>query len=509
MSTDPTLSRRMFLRTALGGAVAIPLLPSLRPAHAGPLARQVRFVAMATQHGAVWGENMWPGDSMLTEDHDIGHIIRRGDLVGTAAGSDTVLSPVLTANSSRLTPAVLEQLNLLRGLDIPFYINHHTGGYLGNYGRNDSEFENPGVVPYHPTIDQIMAWSDGFYGDLSGVVQRSIHIGQQMSWGYANPSNPDPRSIDAMPTTWSAQQVFDSLFGGQEPEGAPRRLVVDKVLASYDNLRNGAFGPGRRLSLGDRDRLDAHMERLYELERRLGAVSDCTDVRGPTEDTAYHPGSYFESFDLPATFAYHQIWNETLALALTCGATRIATYNCLHTYEPYYGDWHQEVAHEGPYNPAAQQHLVDGQRRFFDEVFCDLCQRLDVPSESGDTVLHDSLLMWAQESGPMPHDPISLPVVTAGSAGGSWRTGQYVDYRHRETDVFGPSDPNPVAEAQRPGILYANLLSHICDTMGVDRADWEIPGNPGFGHYHLDWWPAEAWPAYVQDLTAGAMPLLT
>jgi hypothetical protein len=45
--------------------------------------------------------------------------------------------------------------------------------------------------------------------------------------------------------------------------------------------------------------------------------------------------------------------------------------------------------------------------------------------------------------------------------------------------------------------------------MGVDRADWEMPGNPGFGYYHLDWWPAEAWPGYVQDLTAGPLPLLT
>ena len=486
----------------------MPLLPSLRSAHAGPLGRQLRFVAMATQHGGVWGENMFPNDGMLTEQHDIGHTIRRGDLVGSASGSDTTLSPVLTAASSRLTPAVLAQLNLLRGLDIPFYINHHTGGYLGNYGRCNTEFEDPDFpVPYHPTIDQIMAWSDGFYGDLSGVVRRSVHVGQQMSWGYANPTQPDDQ-IDAMPTTWSAQELFDSLFGGQQPEGEPRRLVVDKVLASYQNLRGGAFGPARRLSVGDRDRLDAHMERLYELERSLNAVSDCADIQRPSEDTAYHPGSGFESLDLAATFAYHQIWNETLALALTCGATRIATYNCLHTYEPYFGDWHQEVAHEAPYNESAQQHMVDGQRRFFDEVFCDLCQRLDVPSESGDTVLHDSLLMWVQESGPMPHDPISLPVVTAGSAGGAWRTGQYVDYRHRESTLFGQGEYNAIAASQRPGLLYANLLGHICDTMGVARDLPVRAGNPGFGPYHLDWWPAESWPAYVQDLTSGPLPLL-
>jgi len=506
MSSHPSLSRRMFLRTATGGAVAMPLLPSLLPreAAAASLRAPLRFVALATQHGAVWGDRMHPGDHLLTDTTDVGHVVRRGDLVAQPDGADQVLSDVLRADAGRLTPQLLSQLTVLRGLDVPFYLNHHTGGYLGNFGRNDTDFENPGLVPYHPTIDQIMAWSDHFYGSLDGVVARSVHLGHDMSWGYANPSDP-ASPVQLVPSTWSVQGLFDGLFGSLDDTGPRRRLVVDKVLAHYQNLRDGAFGPGRRLSAGDRDRLDAHMERLYELERRLGAVADCRDVDRPPQDTEGHPGQNAGAPNVDEVYAYYELWNETLAAALVCGATRIATHNCLHQFEWVSGSWHHDVAHQS--HVASQQELlVRGHQRFFEHVFLDLCQRLDVPDIDGETVLHNSMVMWTQESGPVPHDPISMPVVMAGSAGGALRSGQYVDYRHRESDAFGHQHDTPIHAEQRPGLLYGHFLAHLLDTAGVPRSTWEIAHNPGFG-IHINDNPT-AWPTYVEDLAADPLPFL-
>ncbi|MEN0061289.1 MAG: DUF1552 domain-containing protein [Myxococcota bacterium] len=497
------MNRRMFLRTAGGAAVTIPVLGSLLPAHAAEPS-SIRFVAMATQHGGIWGEHMWPTDATLNETQDIGHTIRRGDLSWVEQGGDVVLSQVLTARGHHLTPSVRDQLALIRGVDVPFYISHHTGGYLGNYGRNDTEFETDNPVPYHPTIDQVMAWSEGFYGSLLGVTQRSVHIGHPMSWGYANPVA-QAGDIDPMPTTWHSTELFASLFGtGDASQGEDRRLVVDQVLESYRRLREGAFGPGRRLSQGDRTRLDAHMERLFEVERRLTALGSCGEVPQPPLDTDAHPGAPFESFDLEAVEAYHELWIDVLALALICGATRIATYNCLHTFEPWVGDWHQDIAHEAWVDLDAEQHLVRGHQRFFDQVFCELASRLDVPDSDGNTVLNNSLLVWMHESGPATHDMISTPVITAGGASGAWRTGQYVDYRNRESRALGQDEYNPIVVAQRPGLLHGQLLGSLLRAVGVPDHAWQRSENPGFGPHRND--SLNAWPRYVEQMANDPLP---
>jgi hypothetical protein len=500
------MNRRMFLRGAGGAALGIPFLGSLQPAFSASTYRSTRFVAMATQHGGLWNDRMWPGDAMLTETRDVGHVVRRGDLTPTYTGSDVALSPVLTASSARLTPAVLAEMNLVRGVDIPFYLSHHTGGYLGNFGRNDTEYESASPMPYLPTIDQVMAWSDSFYSPGSSFVQRSVHLGHQMSWGWSNPVNRSGR-VDPMPTTWSNLALFDTLFGGPVEPGEERRLVVDKVLESFHRLRDGAFGPGRRLSAGDRVRLDEHIERLYEVERKLASAVSCDVATRPTENTEWHPGAYFESMDLDEVYAYHELWNEVLALALICGATRIATYNCLHTFEPYVGDWHQEVAHEAWVSEQAVDRMVRGHQRFFDRVFVDLCHRLDVPDADGETVLHNSLLFWCQESGPTTHDSVSMPVIAVGSAGGALRTGQYVDYRDRDNlSIPAPWDDNPVILDHRPGLLYGQWLATCLEACGVPRSEWEVANNPGYGiHENTNW---DAWPAHVEAMGNDVLPFL-
>lgn len=499
------MNRRTFLRTAGGTAVACPLLGSLLPASAASAAAPLRFVAMGTPHGGIWGEHMWPSDDLLTEQRDVGHTIRRGDLASSLTGQDRVLSDVLTAHRDRLTPGLVAQMNLIRGLDIPFYIAHHTGGYLGNYGRNDGEFETDDPLPYLPTIDQVMAWSDVFYADLAGVVDRSLHLMLPMSWGWENPEAPGG-DVDEMPTRWSVHEVFDRFFD-TGPQGEDRRLVVDKVLESYRRLRDGAFGDGRRLSAGDRQRLDAHMERLYEVERRLSTIVDCGDPVRPPQDTQGHPGEDPGSFNLSATAEYYGLWNELLAMALICGTTRIATLNSWHTFEPYPGDWHQEVAHEAWVSEAAEQRLVLGNQRFFDQVFCDLCARLDVPDSDGNTVLHNSLLTWVQESGPLTHEATSLPVITAGSARGALRTGQYLDYRNRQNLSVSDGEPNPIHHAQRPGLLYGHWLADCLDLCGVQRSEWRIANNPGYGLHNNQ--NRSAWPAYVEALADDPLPFLT
>ena len=189
-----SISRRQVLRGAAGFALALPLLPSLLPRSAtaggaGPGRR--RFVAFATEHGGVWGANMFPGDGALTDTQAYaGRTIRRGSLAAAAQGDDAVLSPVLRAPSSALTPALLSKINVIRGLDHTFYIGHHRGGHLGNYAENDGNGTDGQVVQAspRPTIDQVLAWSQHFYPDLSTILERSMIVGEKISWGWSSPS---------------------------------------------------------------------------------------------------------------------------------------------------------------------------------------------------------------------------------------------------------------------------------------------------------------------------------
>ena len=51
---------------------------------------------------------------------------------------------------------------------------------------------------------------------------------------------------------------------------------------------------------------------------------------------------------------------------------------------------------------------------------------------SGGTLLDHSLVAWGQESGNVTHFAFSMPVITAGAAGGAIKTGSYCDYRNLE-----------------------------------------------------------------------------
>ena len=125
---------------------------------------------------------MFPSASLLTASQALysDHTVRSGALVPTTSGSDTVVSPVLRAPSSSLSAALVKKMNVLWGLDVPFYIAHNTGLHLGNYARNDGNGSDGKAVQAfpRPTIDQIMAWSPSFYSEpVRHPRARDGHVG--------------------------------------------------------------------------------------------------------------------------------------------------------------------------------------------------------------------------------------------------------------------------------------------------------------------------------------------
>jgi hypothetical protein len=509
------INRRMLLRGLGGFTLALPFLPSLdgRQALAGPIAGPRRFIALRTEHGGVLGGTMYPDAATLTQSLPYaGYNVRRGDLSLQVNNGAASLSPVLTAPSTRFTAALAAKMNVLRGLDLPYYIAHQRGGSLGNYSDTDS-------IPYQgkprPTCDQVLAWSPKFYDNLSSILTRSMVVGSdRLSWGYSNPMDPKASTIQALHAEDSSLTLFNKIYLPPPDPGPQRAPIVDLVLEDYKRLRNG----NRRLSDGDRKRLDDHLSRIDELERKLKVAGSCGAVNPPTKDsTSLYSGTFFRD---PAKHQeYWKLMNDVIVAGLVCDTSRIVTLHAgdmwdqssASWFSSYPGDWHHEVAHES-HKPDAQATLLAANQGFFELVFLDLMEKLDaVQDANGGTLLDSSLLFWTAESGPYTHDPISLPVVTAGGANGWLKTGSYADYGNVDV-VCHDGKTDPAGEVTHAGLYYNQFLGTAMQAMGLDPVDYEeIPG----GGYGVQFEETETWyPGYkkytdkVRSVAGEPLPFL-
>lgn len=519
MSNNQRLSRRLFLRGAGGALLAIPFLESVAGAQTSPQPR--RFVALATNHGGIRGTNMHPAQATLTQSLAFaGHQVRRGPLALSVANSVAKLSPVLSGSSGAFTARLAGKMNVLRGIDTPFYIAHSVGIHLGNTGQS-SNVPRPALE--RPTIDQVMAYSPNFYPSAPKV--RSVNAGfDTISFSRQNPS--DPMSpVQENPSMGSSLDVFAQIY--TPPTGpAPRRPVVDQVLADYRRVRSGA-----RISSQDRTRLDAHIARLADYEARLGAVQSCGAVATPTTDFAT---AHQNAGSNPALHA--QAWAlfmDMAVIAFTCDTTRIFTFPTFDTFSDYSGaDYHQEVAHRTqwdhplapPKDSAALQQVyaqdihVAAHQRFFEGVYLNLISKLDAVDDGTGTLLDSCLVAWTQESGIYTHDAVDSPIVLAGSAAGALSTGGFCDFRNTSRQgsngAPGPFPRWPDADTVEYGwfgLTWNQYYGTVLQAMGVQPSEYEETASGGYGPMFTDnsyGDPAVNWPESVRQAAHQMLPFL-
>lgn len=499
------LSRRMLLRGAGGFALALPFLPSLteRRAQAAPTGARPRLFWLGTDHGGAFDANMFPGDALLTNHANVvpGHAVASGRLAAAVAGGVASLSPILRASSSALTPRLVGKMNVIRGLDVPFYIAHNTGLHLGNFARNDNNGNDGAAVTakgMRPTIDQIMGSSGSFYTptDLAGTKLRSMVVnpGRQLSWAFSNPQQGTSSLVQSVQGATSSLQLFNTIFAGTTSMKT-RPPVADKVLQSYNSLRQS----NTRLSSADKTRLDAHIAMIAQLQSSLNAKLACTTPPTPTDDAERHQGLTKSDATILG-----QLWADVIAASFACDASRIGVFGWGDTsaFSDYRGnDWHQDVAHQW-FSMQPQAWLTQSYQAVFENVFLYLAQKLDQMDDgNGASVLDNTLMVWSQECGMASHDSYSIPVVTFGGAAGYFNTGLYVDYR-KVGETSAELTNNVSGYKSYLGVLYGQWLANVLQAMGVPRAEFELWKDaqgqtaPGFGTPYLT---TEGWtPPYAQ-----------
>lgn len=498
MNRSRPVSRRAILMGAGGFTLALPFLASLQPrsASARPLTPARRFVAIVSGHGGVWESNFFPADAMATESADYaGHTIRRGPLVRSEQDGVASLSPVLRASATDLSAALIGKMNVIRGIDSIIHIGHNAGGMLGNPNATD-DTTTAAQTTARPTVDQVLAYSEWFYGDLSTNLERSMLAGSSRSFGWSSPES-GTGEIQRVSGVHSPLELFHRIFvpNDDAEAGNQRPLVVDRVLEHYRTIRDG----NRRLSPADRQRLDDHMERIDELQRKLQVVVDCGDVVPPTVDNVDQWNPPYR-YDPTMHAQWYQAMNDVITAAFMCDTSRIAvlTLDDNSTFSPYEGDWHQDIAHLAAHQnlPAdisipglsdlPQNILAQSHQRVFEDVFVDLIRKLDVDDGTGQTLLDGSFVMWTQESGPATHECTNLPIVTAGGANGAITTGQVLDYRNLDRPYEDLVWGSPNAGLIGPDQLYVGLTLNqyyatILQSMGLPPEAYEETAGRGYG----------------------------
>jgi hypothetical protein len=506
------VSRRFVLK-GLGATVALPVLPSLltaseaRAQAATPLPC---FASFSTNHGGAWAANMFPtapsaGVQQMTY---AGRGAKRFPLAATRANGVATVSPILSAADTKLTPALLAKMFTVQGVDVPFYLAHNTGGALGNYARNDGNGSDGTLAQTNAqrrTIDQIMAWSNAFYPDLASVRQRVMITNGRASYNYANPATKSG-AIQEVTGLDTPNQLFDALF--PQTGAAPRAPIVDKVLASYQTLRASP-----KLSAADKTRLDDHMQRLAEVQRRFNTTITCGTVTRPGSpymsralgDVMYGAAT---ALDPVAHAQYEQALNDVIVLAFSCGVSRIAVNRIDLDFSNYAGDWHQEVAHTCQTDAGKQAIISASYQKVFEGVLVDLASKLDaVSTGTGTTLLDNCLLAWTQECGNVTHNSNSVPVIGFGGAAGYLTTGWHHDYR-------GPA-MSSTGEIEYAGLLWNQWLGTVLQAMRVPKSEYEVPatcgGYPDYNYAVLNWQQintATAWPPAIWAATTDVLPWL-
>jgi len=340
------------------------------------------------------------------------------------------------------------------GLDFKGVANHEPGMsamLTGGGGAN--------TLTGGRSLDQYVAAQvgvDSKFPSLDlGVATSAWGASNQTRMSYAGPGlyvAPDDKPMNVY------ERMFGPVFGGGQ-------LPVDKAMlrrkSVLDLLRGEIHDLRQMVGQQERIKLDAHLDALETVEKGLVSGGDCAKPEAPSLLNPKDNGSFPQLV---------KTQTDLMVLALACGMTQVASLQCSHTVSPVLFSWlgmtddHHALSHKPDSDPTGVQNFVLAER-WFAEQFAYLIQKLkDTPEPTGDGTLFDNTcVLWAKELGDgRMHDCLSVPFVLAGSAGGYFQTGKYLQFN---------------------GEPHQKLLVSVCHAMGLNNPTF---GDPSHGVGGLD-----------------------
>ena len=428
-----SLSRRAAL-TSFGSLAALPLLDAMfvRKARAAAPAYPRRFVVFFSSCGTI--APTWKP---------------------TGGERDFQLSPILAP----LEP-FRDQIVVIAGVDQQgggFGVGHQAGmgGMLTGSGLNPGPF-GTGSGPSSgwassPSVDQRIAnviGNDTAYKS----VELGVHVGAPDNLGrmcYAGSNRPLPPEDDP-------NRAFARIFANLTRDPAElariqthRLSVLDRVAGRYQRL-------SARLGAADRQKLEAHVGSIREIEARLAVVPPARPACQLPTPTA--------SLDPMANDAFPAIGKaqmDLLVMALACDLTRVASLQWSRSASTVRFSWldidalHHDLSHRADDDADAIDKLTRINRWYALQLAYLLGRLQQIPEGAG-TLLDNTVVLWCNELAKgNVHGRMNAPYVLAGKAGGALQTGRFLNF---DGDV-----------------PHNNLLLSLTHAMGLDDTSF---GNP-------------------------------
>jgi hypothetical protein len=260
---------------------------------------------------------------------------------------------------------------------------------------------------------------------------------------------------------WKAYEyVYGPYNGGGGENPGPddlvaRRSILDTVMSDIEVLQ-------ARVAGSERQKLEAHLEAIRQLEQNIGGTAvDCDTGNNIAPKTSH---------DYAQRIALH---SELIASAFACDLTRTVSFmtapaghdNCNFGFLGVSGgDIHQSIAHSATWdnqtNEASNHMATVG--AWHAEELARLINLLKSIPEGDGTIFDNTAILWTNECAWGNHGHNPIPVVLAGTMGGYFRNGMYLEEELLSSDGYR-------------SILtsLANGMGHGIDTFGIGESSGE------------------------------------
>jgi hypothetical protein len=427
------LSRRTILRGAGGAAIALPFLDAMLPRRAQAATPARRFIVMFSANGTL---PAW-----------------------TPTGSERsfTLSPILSPLAPHRDDLVVIQGLLQQGGGGDGHQNG-IGGMLTGCPLNPGPFAGVGAPPAGwatgPSIDQRIA--DAL---AAPTPFRSLELGVQVgaadNWGrmiYRAANQPLPPADDPVAvynTVFSDLHTDPAVLARQR---ARHKSILDAVGAEYTRI-------GNLLGSADKQRLDAHLTAVRDIEKRL--TTDLVQSDPACADPTVPSVAAQANDAFPAVGG---IQMDLLTMALACDLTRVASLQWSRSVSQVRFTWlgiadgHHDLSHRSDTDADAVNKLTQINTWYAQQMAGLIARLKATPDAAGGTLFDNTLILWCNELAKgNTHSRQDAPYVLAGTGGGPLATGRYLDY-----------------EGQ--GLAHNNLLVSILNAMDIPDTTFGQPG---------------------------------
>lgn len=218
----------------------------------------------------------------------------------------------------------------------------------------------------------------------------------------------------ALPVTVNPREVFERLFGdGDALDAASRQAALRRQSSILDFVREDARRLSGALGSNDRLKMDAYLESVRDIERRIQKSSQI-DIGAQAADLT-RPAGIPESFDEHA-----KMMIDLQVLAMQSDLTRVSTFMIgrelsNRTYaEIGVPDAHHMLSHHGG-DPAKMERLAKINRLHM-QHFAYYLERMAATRDGEGSLLDSTLVLRGCAFGDSnSHDKLDLPIIVAGA----------------------------------------------------------------------------------------------